>query len=290
MKALAFPLLLATAALLHAENGPVVGRIGDIEITTTELRESLAGLEAASEAPITKDPAALSQYLRALLIQRQVLKLALDQKWDQEPAVIARLVRARESALTESFLEARSAPDAGYPSDEELRQAYGENKDKLVIPKSWQLAQIYISVAKDADKTAEAAAKAKLDSIVKQLAAKDSDFAAIARKSSEEPASAAQGGLIGWLAQDQIQPEIRERLPKLALGETTAPVRLKDGWHIVKVLDIREARTPSLDEVRDQLAANLRASKARANRQQLIAELLEKHPPAINEIELMKLP
>jgi peptidylprolyl isomerase len=290
MKALAFSLLLAAAPLVHAESGPVVGRIGDIEITTAELRESLAGLEASSGSPLAKDSAAVSQYLRALLIQRQVLKLALDEKWDQQPAVIARLVRARESALTESFLEAKSAPDADYPSDEELRKAYGENKDKLVIPKSWQLAQIYISIAEDADKAAEAAAKAKLDAIIKQLATKDADFAAIARKSSEEPASASQGGLIGWLAQDQIQPEIREKLPKLALGETTGPVRLKDGWHIVKVLDIREARTPALDEVRDQLAANLRAAKARANRQQLIAELLEKHPPAINEIELMKLP
>lgn len=288
MRTLAISWVLGALPLLAAESGPVVGRIGEIEITTRELQESLAGLESGAEAPLAKDPATLNQYLRALLIQRLVLRQALDAKWDQEPAVISKLVRARETALTESFLETKSAPDAGYPSDDELRQAYEANREKLVTPKSHHLAQIYIEVPKSATKAAEAAAKAKLDAVVKQLAAKDADFAAIARKSSEEPASAAEGGTIGWLTEDQIQPEIREKLPKLPVGGVTDPIRLKDGWHIIKQLDVREPRSPALDEVRGQLAANLRATQARAKRQKWIAELLEKNPPAVNEIELLK--
>ncbi|MBC8125562.1 MAG: peptidylprolyl isomerase, partial [Gloeobacteraceae cyanobacterium ES-bin-144] len=226
----------ATLATLDASS--VLAKIGDIEIQTEEIREMIAGLDAAQQAAIAKDPSALNQYVRALLVQRLILKQAIDQKWDQEPAVITKLVRARESALTESYLQNVSALDAAYPSPNELTSAYESAKPKLLIPRTFRLAQIYI-----------ASDQAKLDAVTKQLKAKNADFAAIARSSSEETTSAAQGGEIGWLTEDQIQPDIREKLPKLTLGTVSDPIKLKDGWHILKVLDIREPRTPTLDEI-----------------------------------------
>lgn len=283
-------MILLAAAPARAESSSVVGRVGDIEITSAELRENLAGLLAEQKTALASDPAALGQYLRSLLVQKLILKQAAEQKWDQDPAVIARLVRARETAIAETFLEAKSKPDDSYPSESELKEAYEANKDKLVIPGSYQLAQIYISEPENADADAKAATKSKLDAIVKQLAAKDADFAAIARKSSEEPASAAEGGKIGWLAESQIQPAIREKLPTLALGKISDPIRLTGGWHILKVLDIREPRTPTLDEVRDTFVTRLRAERSLSTRQGFIADLLRDNPLAINEIELMKLP
>ena len=273
-------LILTFAALVAAQAQPttVVAKVGDIEINAAEIQESLAGLDAAREAALAKDPAALGQYVRALLVQRLVLKQALAQKWDQQPAVISQLVRAREATLAESFLQSASEPESAYPSEAELAAAYDSNKAALLVPRGYQLAQIYIS-----------SDTAKLETTVKQLKAENADFAAIARSASEEPASAAKGGEIGWLTEDQIQPEIRAKLPKLTLGAVTDPIELNDGWHILKVLDIREARTPTLMEIRENLAASLRAGRARLKRQEFIAALLKEHPPAINEIELAKI-
>ncbi len=289
MKSAVFLLSILITSLLHADSSAVLAKIGDIEVTTPEIREALAGLDASQRAQLAKDPAALAQYIRALLVQRMVLKQALEKKWDQDPAVIAKLVRAREAAITESFLEAASAPDAGYPADAEINDAYEANKSKLQIPRSYLLSRIYISIADSADTAAQTAAKSKVDAISKQLAAKGADFAAIARKSSEEPTSAAEGGKIGWLTEAQIQPEIRAKIPKLALGTISEPIRLTDGWHIIKVLDIREARTPPLEEIREPLVAQLRKERATLKRQEFLRELLEKNPLALNEIELMKL-
>ncbi len=270
-------ILLLTTAALHAQPAAVLGKAGDIEITGSEIREIVAGLEAEQQAALAKDPAALGQYVRALLVQRLVLKQALDKKWDQDPAVISKLVRARESALTESFLQEASTPEPGYPSEAELTEAYESSKSKLLLPRGYQLAQIYI--AKD---------KTKLDSVQKQLKAKNADFAALARAHSEEAASAARGGEIGWLTEDQIQPEIRAKLPDLTKGSVTEPVKLQDGWHILKLLDLREPRTPALDEIRDSFVTQLRADRSRIKRQEYLAELVKDHPLAINEIELTK--
>jgi parvulin-like peptidyl-prolyl isomerase len=278
MKSRILVLTIAALVAAHAQSSTVVAKIGDLEINAAEIRETLAGLDDTQQAAVANDPAALGQYVRALIVQRLVLRQALDRKWDQDPAVISRLVRARESVLTESFLQEQSAPEAGYPSDKELTGAYEANKSKLLIPRGYQLAQIFI-----------AGDQAKLDATVKQLKAPKADFAAIARAQSEEPASAANGGEIGWLTEDQIQPEIRAKLPALKLGLVSDPIRLNDGWHILKVLDTREARTPTLSEIRDRLTAELKAERARLKREQYLAALLKAHPPAINEIELGKI-
>ncbi len=282
-------LSIMMAPLLHAEPSAVLGKIGDIEVKTTDLRETLAALDSSQRAQLAKEPAALAQYVRALLVQRLVLKQALEKKWDEDPAVVSKIVRSRETAISESFLEAASTPDSAYPSEDELKAAYEANKSKLQIPRSFLLAQIYISAPADADGKAQAAAKSKVDDISKQLAEKGADFATIARKSSEEPTSAAEGGKIGWLTEAQIQPEIRAKIPKLSLSTVSEPIRLADGWHILKVLDIREARIPVLDEIRDDLAKQLRKERAALRRQEFLKNLLEKNPLAINEIELMKL-
>ena len=277
-----------TSAALHAETAPL-GKIGDLELKTEEIREAIAGLEAGQDAALAKDPAALGQYVRALLIQRLVLKEALEQKWDQEPEVIAKLVRARESTLTESFLEKASKVPVDFPKEEELQAAYEAAKPSLQVPKTYRLAQVFIALPKDADKAATDKAKAKLDSVAKKLKEKNADFAAIASAESDEVASKAKGGEIGWIAEEQVQPGIREKLPKLASGTVSEPVKLDDGWHILKVLDSKEAHTATLDQVRDQLTVQLRAERARLNRQEYLAKLLKDHPLAINEIELAKL-
>ena len=100
--------------------------------------------------------------------------------------------------------------------------------------------------------------------------------------------SAGRGGEIGWLTEAQIQPEIRQLVPTLALNAVSDPIKLEDGWHIVKLLDTKAANTPALDQIKDQLVQQMRAEKAKANSQAYLAKLLQENPLAINELELAK--
>lgn len=269
-------ILLASPALLRGQE-TVLGKAGDIELTTGDAREAIAGLEASGDAPLARDPAAIGQYVRALLIQRLVLKRARDTQFDKDPEIVARLVRARETALAEAYLRANSEPPENYPSEEELRAAYETAKPTLLLPRTHRLAQIYAK-----DETAILA-------LHKQVSAKGADFAAIARTSSEEKQSAAAGGEIGWLAEEQIQQAIRELLPPLKPGDISRPVRLNDGWHIIRLLETKEPRTATPEEVRPQLTARLRTERAQQLRTAFIAGILKDHPLAINEIELSKI-
>ncbi len=268
----------------------VLGRIGDSEIRLEDMRDFLSGLTATQREAVARDAALLNQLVRSFLVQKLVLKEALAKKWDHEPTVAAQLARVRESTLTDSYLQSLSKPPDEYPSESELQAAYEAGKAALLVPRSFRLAQIFISApAQGKDGAASAQARQKLDSVVGRLKQPGADFAALALAESEERSSASHGGEIGWLAETQIQPEIREHLPSLSLNAVSEPLRLADGWHLIKVLDVREAHTPTLEQVRVRLTDQLRAERVRTGTQEYLARLLQEHPIAINELLLAKL-
>ncbi len=243
----------------------VIARIGDIELTASEVA-NVGMLDAASLRKVTE----------AMLVQRVVLKEALQKKWDQEPDTQKLIQNTREAAIADSYLKKLSEPPASYPDENELKAAYEAAKPSLKVPRSFHLAQIFVS-------------EDKLESVKARLKADPASFAQIAREMSEHAASAKRNGQLGWLTEAQIQPEILVKLPKLALGVISEPLKLGDGWHILKVLDMREANTPFLEQVREPLTRQLRAEKTRANMQAYMAKLLQQHPVAIDGVALSKL-
>ncbi len=262
----------------------VLGRIGSVELKTEEVRSSIIALKEPERKAVTSNADAFGKLVRSMLVQRQVLKEASAQNWEYRPEVIEMLKRARDVALTDSYLKSVSEPPADYPSEPELKIRYEAQKENLKIPRSYRLAQIYVSKPDEGDKAGEARAKSKLEKVQSLLKKQSADFALIARDHSEESQSAARGGEIGWLTEAQIQPEILSKLPKLTMNTVSEPVVLKDGWHILKVMDVREPFTPVLDQVRAQLTQQLRAERAESGLQAYLTKLLQDNPVVINEI------
>ncbi len=270
-----------SSLVMAAESDPVVGSIGEIELHQSEVLASLGTMSPVDKEALARDPSSLNQLVRSLLVQRVVLKEALEKKWDQDPSIQVLLKSAHEAAISDSYLKSVSRPPDSYPSEGELKLAYENGRAALTVPRSFRLAQIFVAE--------EAGAEKKLKAVLQRLKEKPGSFAQVAREMSEEKESASRDGEIGWLKEQQIQPEILAQLPKLNVNTMSAPVKLKDGWHILKVLDVREAFTPIFEQVRVQLAQRLRADKARANMQSHVSELLHDHPVAVNEVALSKL-
>lgn len=284
----AFFLAAVAVSAAPADNSAPVARVGGAAVSAAEIRDALHNLDANTQAALARDPSSLSQVVRAILTQRLVLQEALAKKWDKDPAAAGQIERARDNAVVETYLQSVSQPPASYPSDTEIQAAYNANKSALQMPRQYRLAQIFIKAAKTADADTAAKAQVKLDAIRKRLRQPAADFATVARAESDEPQSAAQGGEIGWVPENRIQPEIRTQLGSLAKGSVSDPVRMDDGWHILKVLEVKEPYTPALAEVRSQLAQRMRQEQTRANSQQYVTKLLQQSPVELNELELSK--
>jgi peptidylprolyl isomerase len=271
------------------KGGEVVARVGDSDVTAEEVRAAIAFLDARQQTAVARDPALLSQTVRAILANRLVLKEALAKKWDQQPAVTAQLARARDSVIAESYLQSVTAPPDGYPGEADIKSVYDANASAFLVPRRFRLAQIVVTLAKDADKAAEDAARKKFDDVARKVRQPGADFAALARSLSDDTATAERDGEVGWVAEPDLRAEIRAQVIGLPKAGTTEPIRLDDGWHILKLVDTEAARTRPLAEVRDALVQRIRAERVEANRRAYMAELLKQTPPVVNEIALSKL-
>ncbi|MBR1089218.1 peptidylprolyl isomerase [Bradyrhizobium manausense] len=279
----------AAADNAAVKGGEIVARVGDSDVTAEEIRATIQLLDARQQAAMTRDPAALSQTVRAILANRLVLKEAMTKKWDQQPAIVAQLARARENVIVETYLQSVTLPPDSFPSEAEIKSVYESNASAFLVPRRFRLAQILVAVAKDADKTAQDAARKKLDDVVSKLKQPNAEFGQVARSLSDDAPTAERDGEIGWLGEPDLRTEIRGQVTGLPKAGLTDPIRLDDGWHILKLLDTEASHTRPLVEVRDALVQRIRAERVEANRRAYVAELLKQTPPVVNEIALSKL-
>ena len=289
LSVIALPSVGLAAGAASDSDSAIIAKVGNTEVTAADIRAAIQNLDAQTQAAAMHDPSALSQVVRAVLTQRLVLKEALEKKWDQDPAVTAALARVRETVVAQTYLQSVSKPVDTYPSDAEIQTAYDSNKSKLVVPRQYQIQQIFIKNVKGSPDAVSEKAQVKLDSVKKALAKKDADFSTIARANSDDAQSAEKGGDLGWLAENRIQPEIRNQLGNLSKGTVSEPLRLDDGWHILKIVDVKDPYTPALSEIKPQLVQEMRAEQAKANSQQYVAKLVQENPIEINELNLSKI-
>lgn len=274
---------------VFAQESNIVARVGDTGLKTEEIRAMIDKLEPREKDAISRAPSLLTQSVRQLLLQRVVLKEALAKKWDKQPETVTLIDKVRDGAIVESYLQSVCKVDDSYPSDAELKTAYEANKESLVIPRQFKLAQIYVAGSKTANSEENEKAKNRMESIQKSLRQPNADFAAIAMSQSDDNTTKTSGGEIGWLVETQMQPEIRSAVAGLQKNGVSEPVRTNDGWHILKCLDTKESRTASLEEATGRLRQTLRAERTRSLRQAYLAKLVQQNPMSVNELTLSSL-
>ena len=280
--------LLGFSTPTKADN-TVIAKVGDSEVKADDIKPLIEKLPLRDQLLLSKDPSALNNLVRELIVQQLIFKEALSKKWEQQPEVAAQLERIRQQSITQSYLQSLSIPPADFPSQSDLEAAYNALKknNALQVPKQYHLAQIYIACPKGADKASDEKAQSKLDSVQKAL--KNGDFNSVAKSQSDDAASAQRGGDLGLIGETQIQPEIRNAVTSLSKNGTSDPIRMNDGWHIIRVLEVKEPYTASLEEVKIPLTNELRKEKAQIIAKAYLAKLLQQNPVTLNEIEISKL-
>ena len=93
----------------------------------------------------------------------------------------------------------------------------------------------------------EAAAQAKLVDFRRRILSGQTDFAALARESSED-SSAKDGGDLGWTNPGMFVPEFEQVMNGLAPGQVSEPVVTRFGVHLLQVLERRETQLSTRDQ------------------------------------------
>ena len=138
-----------------------------------------------------------------------------------------------------------------------MERYYNENIELYSTPEQIRASHILFKTAGKKDDEV----KAKAEQVLKEVKA-GGDFAALAKKYSEDEASAKQGGDLDFFPKGKMVPEFDEAAFKLNPGEVSDVVKTPTGFHIIKVTDKKPAATRPLDEVRPQIVDQLAWEKA----------------------------
>ncbi|WP_063533098.1 peptidylprolyl isomerase [Burkholderia sp. MSMB1589WGS] len=276
-------LLLGAPLAAHARDD-VIANAAQASVTQADLATLLKTVNPEVRERLAADPAALDQVVRSALAQKAVLAEAKSKGWDKEAQVQSAIEQARRDIVVRSYLASMNAPPADYPSDAEIQAAYDRNLPAFMAPRALHVAQIYIAVPPNAE-------AATLDKARRQAAdlaslARNGDFAALAKANSQDHASAANGGDLGFVPEPLMLPEVRQAAGALKPGQVSAPIRTPAGFHVVKLIDARAAAPRPLADVKEQVRAMLRAQRTQQNAQAYLAKLTANAP--INEEALKK--
>lgn len=167
-----------------------------------------------------------------------------------EPALKQRIATA---------IEAQNRLEAAMPqvSEGEAKAWYDAHRDSLRIPEAWHAAHVFLTRHDKAkpDRSAE------IDAIHRQLGAGELSFPAAAERFSEDERTKKLQGDLGWFTRDRMPEAFIDAVAKLKPGELSNPILSPLGWHVIRLIEHRPARTPDYEQARSEIMAMLDLQK-----------------------------
>jgi peptidyl-prolyl cis-trans isomerase C len=236
-----FSLSLIGTALLSAN---VVAQNAVIVNGKAIPKSQLDKLVQASGQP---DNPQVRDQAREMLVTRELVLQEADKRGViQKEIVREQLEQAKMGVLVaavfEDYVEKEGIAEA------DLKAAY-ESVKAQYTGKEYHVEHILVEKESDAK------------AITAQLKA-GANFEDIAKARSLDPGSAKNGGDLGWVSDKALVPEFSKAMVQLKNGQITdKPVKSQFGWHIIKMIDSRDVKAPSLEEMKDQLKQMIMSDK-----------------------------
>ena len=162
---------------------------------------------------------------------------------------------------------------------EEVRRAYedGMKRNQWGQPEERRASHILVTAAPDAKEADRKAAQEKAAAIAERVRKAPKTFGEVAKKESQDPGSAAQGGDLGFFAPGAMVKAFSDAAFAAKKGDIVGPVASEFGYHVIMVTDIKPAKMRSLAEATPEIEAALKkqiASRAYAEAAEQFANLV----------------
>jgi parvulin-like peptidyl-prolyl isomerase len=158
------------------------------------------------------------------------------------------------------------------PTEQELSAYLEEHREDYDTPEEVHARHILIRVPEGASEAEIAQAKKHIEDIKKELE-NGADFAELAKKYSQDPGSAPNGGDLGFFRRGQMVREFEDAAFSLEPGQISDPVRTQFGFHLIKVEEKKPAQHPELAQIRERVLKDYIAAERDRRFEQFYAEL-----------------
>jgi peptidyl-prolyl cis-trans isomerase D len=245
----------------YAQNGFAANSVADNVIRMNEQQR------VVSVAPIS---------FQSFMTQAKADDAALKKYYEQNP----REFQVKEQAKVEyAKFSVDDLLTKVEVSKEDVRKYYDEHQNDLGTPEERHAAHILISASAATSQAEQDAAKAKAEQLLQQARQYPAKFAELARKNSQDPGSAVNGGDLGFFGRGMMVKPFDDAVFALKVGEISGLVKSDFGYHIIKLVEVKPSRVLPFDEAREGIVNKLRQQKAA----DMFAEMAEKFSNAVYE-------
>ena len=218
------PATVASSAA--ATTGPAVETLGTYPVPANEF--AYVYRKNNSAAPDYGTRQSVNDYLD-LYTNFRLKVLEAEQKGLDTTQAFKRELDGYRQQLAQPYLTEKSV------TDKLVREAYDRMSQEV------SASHILIRVAPDATPQDTLAAYQRIDKL-RQQALAGTDFGQLARTQSEDPSAKENGGKLGYFTAMQMVYPFESAAYKTPVGQISAPIRTRFGYHLIKVNDKRAAQ------------------------------------------------
>jgi peptidyl-prolyl cis-trans isomerase D len=218
----------------------VAGRLSDLNDQEREVQELLfKSVDFASQVKVTDEM--LKSYYDKNSNQFQIPEQAKAEYVVLSPDAIAEQISV---------------------TDADVKSYYDQNAKRYTVEEQRRASHILIGVKKGASDAEKSAAKVKAQKVLDQARKNPGDFAKLAKENSEDPGSAERGGDLDYFGKGMMVKSFEDAVFKLKPGEISDLVESDFGYHIIRLSDVKPASVKTLDEVKGEIAAEIKKQLA----------------------------
>jgi len=206
----------------------VIAEFGDSRISWGEAKARLTTLNNSADAERRIES------LNSLIDQKLMARKGREAGLDQDPTYQRRMAEFRKTRLLN--LHRAKLVSTMEPTDEELRAYYQDNRDRIAVKEQRHIQMVVLPTQDQAEEV-----KAKID-------AGEITIYEAALEHSIDPNAKQTLGDFGWVTEGSGFPELDQVTFALEPEQLGGPVESPAGWHLVKVLDLREAHYTDIED------------------------------------------
>ncbi len=268
-----FPLFEEIEEIYYEEIGEevkIIAEIGDEVITLKDFNEDINRLPPQAKRRMARVEVK-KKHLDKMIERKLLLQEAERKGLADDPDIISMVENYRDRFIVQKLLSSMKKEVAPV-TEEDIKQYFEENKAQFQTRK--QIKARYI-LLKD-----EAEAK----KVLKKVKAPGADFAALAKKYSQDRGTKNRGGDLGYFSPGRMVRQFEDVAFSLEKpGDISDIVKTPFGYHIIKLEDKKLAEPKSLEQVKGEIRRRLSSQRQTESQEKFLEEIKSRTRLEINE-------
>jgi peptidyl-prolyl cis-trans isomerase D len=257
------------------------------EIIISKLQALITGSASVSDAAIQKEFAKQSTKVKFdyAVLKEDDIKKGLHPTSEELQAYYQSHQKSYANSVPEkrkikyAMLDTAKIQGTVQVTNDDLQAYYNQHRDEYRVAEQAKVSHILIKTPLPGpdgkvDEKGVTEAQHRAEDLLKQLKG-GAKFEDLARKYSEDPGSAKEGGSLGWIGKGRTVPEFEKAAFSQPKGKISDLVKSSYGFHIIRVDDKQDAHMKTLDEVKGEIEPILKQQKAQQLAQKQADELVQ---------------